>query len=511
MGDIENNLPTGWSVDVLANLIQPRGEKVLPSEFLEYQFIGMDNVESQTTKIIGTVPALTLKSKASRFYQGDVLYGRLRPYLNKVTQVNFEGLASAEFLVFPSTHIISNSYLKYRFNAIDFVNFASHLNEGDRPRISFEQIGNFKINLPPLAEQHRIVAKVEELFSELDKGIESLKKAQEQLKIYRQAVLKYAFEGKLTEKWREQQLREGKLESAESLLEKIKLEREKLYQEQLKEWEQSIRQWEANGKQGKKPVKPKEVKEIPQITRAELSKLPRLPDKWLWVKIAQIYLVFVGSTPSRKEEKYWNGEINWVSSGEVSFCNIYTTKEKITQLGLENSSTEIHPVGTVMLGMIGEGKTRGQSAILMIPAAHNQNTAAIRVGENSYSSKLLYHYFYFQYEETRTIGSGNNQKALNKTRVENINYPFCSLQEQDQIVQEIESRLSICDQVEATIIENLQRAESLRQSILKQAFEGKLVPQDPNDEPAEKLLERIKQEKSKINQSLQQELNLEEI
>ena len=77
----------------------------------------------------------------------------------------------------------------------------------------------------------------------------------------------------------------------------------------------------------------------------------------------------------------------------------------------------------------------------------------------------------------------------------NTEVPICSPEEQGEIIQEIESRLSICDQLEATITENLQKAEAMRQSILKQAFEGKLVPQDPNDEPAEKLLEQIQLER----------------
>lgn len=199
---MSNVLPRGWLIKPLQEIIEPRGEKVSPSDYPDKKFIGMDHVESQTTRIIGSAPALEMKSNAARFYKGDVLYGRLRPYLNKVAQPSFDGLASAEFIVFPDTPLLFSSFLKYRLNAADFVSFASHLNEGDRPRVSFDQIGQFEILLPPINEQKRIVAKIEELFSELDKGIESLKTAREQLKVYRQAVIKSAYEGKITSNWR---------------------------------------------------------------------------------------------------------------------------------------------------------------------------------------------------------------------------------------------------------------------------------------------------------------------
>src|SRR5450759_1850301 len=117
----KRNLPNGWGADKLVSVIQPRGDKVLPSAFPHYKFIGMDHVQSQSTKIIGFLPASELKSNAARFFAGDVLYGRLRLYLNKVIQPNFDGLASAEFIVFPSNELIRTSFLKYRLNAADFV------------------------------------------------------------------------------------------------------------------------------------------------------------------------------------------------------------------------------------------------------------------------------------------------------------------------------------------------------------------------------------------------------
>ncbi len=249
--------------------------------------------------------------------------------------------------------------------------------------------------------------------------------------------------------------------------------------------------------QGKPPKDDSWKLKYKEPVAPDTSDLPELPDGWCWQSFGQTFNVYVGATPSRKRLDFWEGTIPWVSSGEVAFCRIYNTEEKITQLGLENSSTEIHPPGTVLLGMIGEGKTRGQVAILDIPACHNQNSAAIRVSETGMPPEYIYYFLESEYERTRKLGSGNNQPALNKNRVQLMVFPCPPLEEQYKIAEELQLKFSITDQLEKTIDANLKRAEKLRQSILKQAFQGKLVPQDPNDEPAEKLLERIKAEKAK--------------
>ena len=225
--------------------------------------------------------------------------------------------------------------------------------------------------------------------------------------------------------------------------------------------------------------------------------MPEISSLWRWVKVGELFSVYVGATPNRKNRSYWNGAINWIASSEVRFAPINKTNETITLEGLSNASTEIHPIGTVMLAMIGEGKTRGQAAITHIETCHNQNTAAIRVSESKIPPEYVYSYLLYRYEDTRRVGSGNNQKALNKERVSNLPIPLPSLDEQAVVVQELKKLLSAIEQLDREICNQLASASALRQSILKKAFSGQLVPQDPHDEPASVLLDRIRTEREK--------------
>ena len=134
--------------------------------------------------------------------------------------------------------------------------------------ISAKDIYALPFPLPPFNEQYRIVAKIEELISKFDKGIESLKAARQKLDVFGQAVLKNAFEGKLTASWRE--VNKDKLETPEQLLARIKQQREEHYEQQLEEWKAAVKEWEKEGKSGKKPNKPKKVNDLPTLTEVEL-------------------------------------------------------------------------------------------------------------------------------------------------------------------------------------------------------------------------------------------------
>ena len=337
----------------------------------------------------------------------------------------------------------------------------------------------YPVPLAPTNEQQRVVRKLDELLSDLDAGIAALERARANLKRYRAAVLKAAVEGRLTEKWR---AAHPDVEPAAKLLERILAERRKKWEEaQLKKF----------AKKGQAPPKGWKDNYV-EPAKPDVVSLPGLPRSWLWSSLGQCFPVVVGSTPSRGDSRYWHGDINWVSSGEIQFNRISETKEKITAEGLANSSTRINPKGSVLLGMIGEGKTRGQAAILDIPAANNQNCAAIWVSVTEVLPEFVYFWLWSRYEITRSGGSGNNQPALNKSIVEMIPFPLPPVEEQREIVLEVDRYCSNLEHNLATLEVMGGRSSRLRQAILKRAFEGKLVPQDPKDEPASELLKRIR-------------------
>jgi type I restriction enzyme S subunit len=481
------------------------------SDNLEVQFLPMKLVEAIVNKMhhseirkFGDVQ----RKSYTYFADNDILFAKVTPCMENGKIViannlkNGIGYGSSEFHILRCSNAIINVYLFYFLIQSKFRSDAQHAMTGavGLRRVPKKYLENYSAPLAPLPEQRAIVAKIEELFSSLDNGISDLNKASAQLKIYRQAVLKKAFRGELSKEWRAKQTN---LPTASELLQQIQTERQNHHQQQLTKWQEAVQLWEDGGKEGKKPAKPRALKKREPFGNAELEHLGNIPAGWCWAKIGSIFNVFIGSTPKRKEKKYWtNGTVNWVSSGEVSFNSIVTTKEKITELGLQKTSTTIHPKGTVMLAMIGEGKTRGQAAILKICACHNQNTAAIRVSEIGFPAEFLFHYLFLKYQQNRKVGSGNNQKALNQGRINNFEYPLCSVEEQLQIVQEIESRLSVCDNIEQSISASLAKAEALRQSILKKAFAGELLSStaleacrhEADWQPASELLKQIKAE-----------------
>jgi len=368
---------------------------------------------------------------------------------------------------------LNKKFIGYFFQNNAYNKSISQLSSGvNINNLRRENVLSIKLSLPPLPEQHRIVDKVEELFSRLDAGIESLKKVRTQIKRYRHAVLKHAFEGKLTAAWRE--ANKHQLEPASAILEIFKTK-------------------------GKKCIA-KRQKNLPFPDTADLYELP---DGWEWTSLHNI--ADMSSGKAFKKSEYAQTGVRLLQIANVSFGKIVWDNVSY----LPSSYLEKHPKLVLKPGDILIALNRPiLNDMLKIGILKDCDLPAIlyqRVGRFDFFNTHVINKSYFFYlvqspyfiRKVKISLQGVDQPFINKPALLKISVPLPPLLEQKKIVEEIERRFSIVDRVEEIVEQNLKKAERLRQSILKKAFEGKLVPQDPTDEPASVLLERIKAEKEK--------------
>ena len=351
----------------------------------------------------------------------------------------------------------------------------------------FQFLEKAPIPLPPLPEQHRIVAKIEELFTKLDAGINELHKVQSQLKRYRQSVLKAAFEGKLTEAW--QAAHQDEIEPASILLERIlKKRREKWEAGQLKQMRAK----------GKIPKDDKWKAKYKEPVAPDMIELPKLPKGWTWATVEQLSTkIQYGS--SKKTDADSNGvpvlRMGDIVDGKIVLNNLkYLPKEhdEFPELLLNK--------GDLLFNRTNSRELVGKTAVYTgIPNPCSFASYLIRVRFHPRIDSMIVAYYINSVHGKDWILSVVSQQAgqanVNGTKLKLLSVPMPPEKEQQILVEGVERHLSVADEVEKTITAELKRAEQLRQSILKKAFSGRLVPQDPNDEPANVLLERIKVQK----------------
>jgi type I restriction enzyme, S subunit len=392
---VENKIPKDWKwvkLDEISDKISLNKIKIKQKDYLQE---GKFPVVDQGQDLIGGYfndEKLIVPNKPPYVIFGD--HTKIKKF------INFKFIPGADGVkVLKPKIIIEAKFLYYSLFTIRIEDkgYARH----------FQLLEKELFPLPPLKTQQLIVSKIEELFSELDKGIENLKTAQQQLKTYRQSVLKWAFEGKLTNK----DVKEGEL-----------------------------------------------------------------PDGWEWVNIEDVSKVGTGATPLKSRTDYYGGKIAWVTSGALNDEFVREATDFVTEKAIKETNLSVYPKNTLLVAMYGEGKTRGKCSELLINACTNQAIAAICFDEKTISVKPYLKYFLLKnYEDVRKKSSGGVQPNLNLGIIKKLEFPLPSVKEQNQIVQEIESRLSVADKLEENITQSLQQVEALRQSILKKAFEGKLI------------------------------------
>lgn len=365
----------------------------------------LEDLEKDTAKIIQTLSRSkrSIKGVRHRFNKGDILYSKLRTYLNKVLVAPQSGYCTTEIMPFNSYCNVSSYYLNHVLRSAYFLDYTQQCGYGVKmPRLSTTDACNGMIPLPPLAEQKRIVKEIEHWFSLID-VIESGKEdLQATIKQAKSKILDLAIHGKLVPQ-------DPNDEPASELLKRINSKAE--------------------------------------IT-CDNGHSEKLPQGWCQTNLGTIGIWQSGGTPSRSNKSYYGGNIPWLKTGDLNDGLITDIPESITEEAVLNSSAKINPTGSVLIAMY--GATIGKLGILTFPATTNQACCAC-IEFNAIAQLYLFYFLLFQRSAFIAKGGGGAQPNISKEIIVNTFIPLPPIKEQQRIVQKIKELFSVLDNIQNSL------------------------------------------------------------
>lgn len=417
-------LPEGWAEATLGDVVDLHNRKANPATLGNVPFVGLENVEAHTGRLLGCGNASEVKSSVARFEAGDILFGRLRPYLNKVINTSFNGCASAEMIVLSPAEGINGHLVQRWLMSPAFLDYTSSLDKGDRPRVNAGDITSYVLSVPPTAEQHRIVAKLDALTARLARARVEISRIFSLTQNYKKAVLNDAFCSDLTQDWRQQN---------------------------------------------------------------------KIEDNWIRSTIGGIAIIASGQTPKGIEESLSsNGEIPWF---KVSSMNEITNLKGLQKSQFRLSKSEakalglkIYPVGSIAFPKRGGAIATNKKRRLLTPGALDLNLMVLTA--TGVNPEFLW--WWMQKLDLAALSNGSTVPQINNGDIEPLEISIPSVAEQDEIARRITAAFARAERLEAEAARARALLDRLEAAILAKAFRGELVPQDPDDEPASLLLDRIR-------------------
>ncbi|HEX7375930.1 MAG TPA: restriction endonuclease subunit S [Pirellulales bacterium] len=495
MNDGSNGkLPTNWAWSTIGGVVDDKVDQSGPSKIGEFTYVDISSIDNRAKQIVS--PKILDRTNApSRARQllapHDVLVSMTRPNLNAVAMLPDHlknAIGSTGFDVL-RTKGIEAGWLYYAVQSTDFVDAMCRVVQGALyPAVRPKDIRSYRLPIPPFNEQRRIVAKLDELLSDLDAGVAALERVKANLKRYRAAVLKAAVEGRLTEEWR---AKNRPQETGEQLLQRILHERRR-------RWEaDQLAAFAAAGKQPPKNWRSRYKEPVAPDT----SNLPPVPDGWCWATLDQLLIYLRNGyfqSPSGADRGTPILRINAVRAMAVDLDEVrYLDRIEgdVTTFYVDdgdllftryNGSIELLGVAGMVRGCM-RPVLHPDKLIRVKLAAGRPLASFVEIAANVGASRA------HMVGRARTTAG---QTGISGQDIREMPIPLPPMSEQSEIVAEAWERLSQIDAAEIEIEHGLARAANLRQSILKRAFEGKLVAQDPADEPAALLLARIEQSRA---------------
>ena len=407
-------VPESWEWVKLGYLCDyGKNEKASPSEINENAWIlDLEDIEKDTGKLLKRVHKSEKETKSIRntFKKGDVLYSKLRTYLNKVLVADFEGYCTTEILPLDFNGFVVPEFARHVLMSNYFLEYTAECCYGVKmPRLGTYDGENALFPLPPIEEQKRIVRIIDSVNEIIDEIEESALSLEQYITQTKSKVLDLAIRGKLVPQNPDD-------EPASVLLEQVM--------------------------KGQK---------VQQNTADKFPYPFEIPKSWEWCKLGEIGDWQSGSTPSRAKKEYYNGDINWLKTGDLTDDYIYNISEKITQKALLETSVKLNPIGSVLIAMY--GATIGKVGILTQPATTNQACCAcsnFRGINNLYLFYLLiaYRNYFIQ------LGEGGAQPNISKEKIISTDIPLPPLAEQLRIVEKIEEIFKMLDKMQVNLQAN---------------------------------------------------------
>jgi len=482
-----DSLPSGWIEEELAEVADVKMGQSPPSEAYNRDGRGLPFFQGKADfSDLYASPRVWCAAAGKTAEADDILLSVRAP-------VGPTNLAPAKCVIGRGLAAIRPIYpfhYKYFIYALRrFANDLARLGTGTTfQAVSGKQVRAMEIPIAPMAEQRRIVAKIEELFSDLDAGVAALERVKANLKRYRAAVLKAAVEGKLTAEWRK---KNPATETGEQLLKRILAERQKKWEEdQLKKFTE------------KRKVPPSGWKEKYQEPESpDVAGLAELPEGWM---IAQLKVVAEINPTNDSLDLAPDAPVHFIPMRDVAeeFGGVDTSRMR-PLVEVRRGYTQFRS-GDVIFAKITPCMENGKLAIvpsLKSPVGYGSTEFHVirppTVSLGRWIARIL------SQESVRKDARGSFKGTAGQLRVptswlEVLRIPIPPADELASLLLEVERRLSVADAVAVQVEHSLKRAARLRQSILKRAFEGKLVAQNPADEPASVLLERIKAQRAVV-------------
>lgn len=413
-----SDLPQGWAESTLGELVTLRADKVDPAGIPEKSFLGLEDIEPHTSTILRVGTASEVKSSVACFEAGDVLYSRLRPYLNKVARPDFSGVASAEILALKPSDAAEAEFVRRKIMTREFLDFTAMLDKGDRPRVSYDEIAAFQVFLPPLPEQRRIVAKIDSLTGKSRRARDHLDHIPRLVHKYKQAILSAAFRG------------DAELARVGDVITDIRYGTAK----------------KCNYDGGAVPVL-------------------RIP----------------------------NVQGGRIDLGDMKSAD-FDAKEL---LKLELRTGDILVIrSNGSLDLVGRSAVVDDRAAGMLFAGY---LIRLRLDPTRCLPEYL-HWFLQSSVARNTITNAAKSTSgvnnVNAQELQNLELPLPSIAAQKERIASIESAFTWIERLTGDATSARKLIDYLDQSVLAKAFKGDLVPQDPTDEPASALLERIRSERA---------------